>query len=71
MFRFILISPNDQPYEPPTFLTPTDDWCAGDEIDARHGACARILDVDTDIHQHLRALGFSGVFTVEPVPRQP
>ncbi len=66
MFRFILISPDDQPYEPPSFVTPSDDWSAGDEIVPGNGGIARILDVDTDIHQHLRALGFCGVFTVEP-----
>ena len=66
MFRFILISPDNQPFEPPSFLTPSADWSTGDEIVPGHGAIARILDVDTDIHQHLRALGFSGVFTVEP-----
>ena len=71
MFRFILISPDDQPYEPPAFLTPTADWSVGDEIDPGDGAHARILDVNMDIHQHLRALGFRGVFTVEPVRCEP
>ena len=67
MFRFILISSDDQPYEPPSFVTDDAHWAAGDEIVPGHGGIARILDVDTDIHQHLRALGFNGVFTVEPV----
>ena len=69
MFRFILISPDDEPYEPPTFLTSSADWSVGDEIAPGHGDNARILDVDTEIHQHVRALGFTGVFTVEPVRR--
>jgi hypothetical protein len=67
MFRFILISPDDQPYEPPSYVSASDDWSAGDEIVPGNGGIARILDVDTEIHQHLRALGFRGVFTVEPV----
>jgi hypothetical protein len=67
VFRFILISPNDQPYEPPSFVTESADWSPGDEIVPGHGGIARILDVDTSLHQHLRALGFTGVFTVEPV----
>ena len=67
MFRFILISADDQPYEPPSYVTESEDWSAGDEIVPNNGGIARILDVDTEIHQHLRALGFSGVLTVEPV----
>jgi hypothetical protein len=67
VFRYILISPDDQPYEPPSFVTDDAQWAAGDEIVPGHGNIARIIDVDTDIHQHLRALGFSGVFTVEPI----
>jgi hypothetical protein len=69
VFRFILISPDDEPYEPPTFLTATAQWSVGDEIAPGHSGNARILDVDTDMHQHVRALGFTGVFTVEPVRR--
>ncbi len=65
MFRFILISPDDQPYEPPSFVTASDDWSAGDEIVPASGPIARIVSVDTEIHQHVRALGFRGVFTVE------
>ena len=71
MFRYILISPDDDPYEPPAFLTASADWSVGDEIDPGHGGSARILDVDTEIHQHLRALGFRGVITVEPLRREP
>jgi hypothetical protein len=71
VFRYILISPDDQPYEPPAFLTAEHQWSIGDEIEPGNGANARILDVDTDVHQHLRALGFSGVFTVEPVRHEP
>jgi len=67
MFRYILISRDDQPYEPPSFATSDAQWSVGDEIVPGHGGIARILDVNTDIHQHLRALGFNGVFTVEPV----
>ena len=69
MFRFILISRDDEPYEPPSFLTDSAHWSVGDEIAPGHGGNARILDVDTEIHQHVRALGFTGVFTVEPVRR--
>ena len=66
MFRFILVTPNDEPYEPPTFFAGTADWSVGDEILPSHGGNARILDVETDLHQHVRALGFAGVLTVEP-----
>ena len=69
VFRFILISPDDEPYEPPAFSTASAHWSVGDEIVPGHSGHARILDVDTDVHQHVRALGFTGVFTVEPVRR--
>jgi hypothetical protein len=67
VFRYILICPDDQPYEPPSFATTDPEWSVGDEFVPGHGGIARILDVNTEIHQHLRALGFNGVFTVEPV----
>ena len=48
VFRFILISPDDEPYEPPTFLTASAHWSVGDEIVPGHSGHARILDVDTE-----------------------
>jgi hypothetical protein len=71
VFRFILISPIDEPYDPPAFVTADADWSVGDEIEPGHGGGARILDVDTEIHEHVRALGFRGVLTVESVRRAP
>jgi hypothetical protein len=67
MYRFVLLQTDDEPYDPPCFVTPDGDHEIGAEIRLGDGGAARILETNTAIPTHLRALGFSGVFRVEPV----
>jgi hypothetical protein len=67
MYRFVLLLPDDTPYDPPCLVTNVVDQDVGDEIRLQNGERARVLEADTAISTHLRALGFNGVLTVEPV----
>ena len=67
MYRFVLLLPDDTPYDPPCLVTNDGDQNVGAEIELQNGDRARVLESDTSISTHLRALGFSGVLIVEPV----
>jgi hypothetical protein len=67
MYRFVLLLPDDSPYDPPCLVTNVSDQDVGAEIELQNGDRARVLETDRAISTHLRALGFSGVLTVEPV----
>ena len=67
MFRFVLMLPDKRPNDPPCLVTPVADHVVGAEIGLQNGARARVLETDTAIPTHLRALGFSGVLTVQPL----
>jgi hypothetical protein len=67
MFRYVLLLADQQPNDPPCLVTPVPNPPVGAEIELANGTRARVLERDTAIHSHMRALGFNGVLTVEPV----
>ena len=67
MFRYVLLLADQQPNDPPCLVTPVPDPPVGGEIELANGTRARVLDRNTTVHSHMRALGFNGVLTVEPV----
>jgi len=67
MYRFVLLLPDDTPYDPPCLVTNVSDQNVGAEIELQNGDRVSVLGADTAISTHLRALGFNGVLTVEPV----
>ena len=67
MYRFVLLLPDDTPYDPPCLVTTIPEQDVGDEIRLQNGDRARVLESDTAISTHLRALGFNGILTVEPI----
>ena len=67
MFRYILLLSDQQPNDPPCLVTPVPSPRVGSEVELADGSRARVLDTNTTVHSHMRALGFSGVLTVEPV----
>ena len=67
MYRFVLLLSNDEPYDPPCFVTPVSEHRVGAQIRLKNGRNVRIAATHTATEPHMRALGFSGVFTVEPV----
>jgi hypothetical protein len=67
VFRYILLLPDHQSNDPPCLVTPVPDPPVGGEIELANGTRALVLERDTAVHSHMRALGFSGVLTVEPI----
>ena len=67
MFRFILLLPDQQANDPPCLVTTVAEHAVGTEVELQTGDKVLVLETDTAISTHLRALGFSGILTVRPV----
>jgi hypothetical protein len=67
MFRFVLLLPDETPCDPPCLVTTANHLDVGAEISLVGGTRVRVVESDDAAHTHLRALGFSGVLTVEPL----
>ena len=67
MFRYLLLLPDGEPYDPAVFVTTIPNSSLGLLITLRNGAKLRVVAIADQIAYPLVDLGFSGVFTVEPV----
>jgi hypothetical protein len=66
VFRYVLMLPDDEPYDPAVFLTAVPNWSVGELITLGAGEQLRVLAIETEIADELLVQGFNGVFTVEP-----
>jgi hypothetical protein len=66
VFRYVLMLPDDEPYDPAVFLTAVPNWSVGELITLGAGEQLRVLAIETEIADELLVRGFNGVFTVEP-----
>jgi len=67
MFRHLLVLPDGEPNEPPSFLTAIPNWTVGEIITLGDGEQLRVVGIADQIADLLVEHGFSGIFTVEPV----
>jgi len=67
VFCFLLVLENDEPADPPAFVTAVPNWTVGETIWIGDGERFRILEIQTDIDDELVEQGFHGVFPVEPI----
>ena len=67
MFRYLLVLPDGEPHDPPSWATVVPNWSVGETIMLGEGEQLRILGIETEIAVELVDHGFNGVFIVEPV----
>jgi hypothetical protein len=67
--RYLLILENRMPARPAAFVTSRTAWAPGDTIVTRSGTM-RILEIDPDIEEQLRA-DFDAVWVVERLQPDP
>lgn len=67
MFRHLLVLPDGEPNDPPTFLTAIPNWSVGEIITLGDGEQLRVVRIADQIADLLGAHGFASIFTVEPV----
>jgi hypothetical protein len=67
VFRFLLRLSDDEPYDPPAYLSLIHNWELDETFTLGDGQQLRIVAIDWEIEQELRDAGFDAIFYVEPL----
>jgi hypothetical protein len=68
-FKYLLVTPDEEPTDPAAFVTAVPNWSEGEVITLGSGKQLRVVATQPTSPRRLIERGFNGMLIVEPLSR--